>query len=358
MTISPVPPNLHALCWRLAQDDKQLFDLDLAGLNVGDNGAIALGSSLESNTCLSSLSLSYNLISSTGAVHLLDGVTKNIKSLDLMSNSIGNGGAQALARMLSSLKKAKLEKLSIRNNYIGPSGGIKLANALQDNYSLEQLDLGTNPIGNDGAKAISELLRVNKTLRWLCLWSNDLDSEGIRHLAQGLRENTTLEVLYLGGNAIGNDGAMELAEMLRHNTTLKSLHIANGRIGPKGALALAQVLTENDTLQVMDILHNPIGVEGATAFRNVLRHHNRIIKELRLDYQFTTRSVENYCYKGINAEITLYLKLNQAGRAEMTNVQLSYALWPTILEKVNIQADLMHLTLQEKPELLRRSYAQ
>jgi Ran GTPase-activating protein (RanGAP) involved in mRNA processing and transport len=345
---------MHALCWRLARDDKHLTDLDLAGLNIGNTGVTALGASLDTNTSLESLSLSYNLISSTGVTRLLDGVTRNLKSLDLMSNSIGNGGAQALANMVS-LKKAQLQNLSVRNNYIGALGGIQLANALQDNLSLEQLDMGTNPIGNAGAKAIADLLRVNKTLRWLCLWSNDLDAEGIRCIAQALRENTTLEVLYLGGNMIDNEGAMALADMLRHNTTLKSLHIANGRIGSKGALALAQVLTENGTLQVLDILHNPIGSDGATAFCNVLKSQNRTIKELRLDYQFTTRSpIEDYCYKGVNAEIMLYLKLNQIGRAEMTNLALHDGLWPSILEKVNIQADLMRLTLQEKPELLQR----
>lgn len=356
MTISPVTPNLHAICWRLARDDRHLTKLDLAGLNIGNSGAIALGASLATNTCLESLSLSYNLISSTGIVPLLNTVNaNNVKSLDLMSNSIGDGGAQALGNMLSS-RKAKLENLSIRNNYIGPKGAIQLAHALRDNCSLEQLDLGTNSIGNDGATAISELLHVNKTLQWLCLWSNNLDSEGVRKIALSLRENTTLEVLYLGGNVIGNDGAMALAEMLRHNTTLKSLHIANCGIGTQGALALAQVLTENKTLQVIDILHNPIGFDGATAFCSVLRLHNRRLKELKLDYQFTARSsVENYCCKGVNAEIVLYLKLNQIGRAEMTDLKLPFELWPSILEKVNVQADLMHLTLLEKPELLQRA---
>ena len=352
MTISAVPPSLHDVCRRLSCDDHDLLVLDLAGLSIGNNGAIALGCSLQANTQLQSLSLSYNLISPMGAVPLLKGIA-NVKALDLRYNSIGKDGAQALASILHT--NTKLQKLSIRNNYIGPNGATHLAKALEANTCVEKLDLGTNSIGNVGAEAIAKLLQTNQTLRCLCLGSNDLDAEGIRHIAQGLRYNTTLEVLNLGGNEIGDEGAKELAEMLRHNTTLQTLHVANSQIGRKGTLGLARVLTENTTLQVLDILHNPIGFEGAAALCGVLRIHNRTIKELRLDYQFPTRSVEKYCCKDVNAEIALYLKLNQSGRAQMTNIRLPWGSWSTILAKVNGDADLMYLTLQEKPELLQRS---
>ena len=351
MTLSAVPPSLRDICRRLSSNDDDLVSLDLAGFNIGNSGAIALGRALDHNTNLHSLSLCYNLISAAGAVPLLSsqGATR-VRTLDLRYNSIGDDGAEALARGLS--MNPNLQNLSLRNNFIGPVGAASLCEALETNTTVEHLDLGTNAIGKAGVAAISKMLQTNKTLRCLSLWSNHLDAECIQRIAMGLRFNTTLEVLNLGGNEIGDRGAQALADVLKYNTTLRSLHMANSQICGEGALALARVLTTNTRLRLVDILHNPIGLEGAAAFRSVLRSSNRTIHELRLDYQFT--AIDNFCFKGVNDEITIYLKLNQNGRAHMTNVRLPWGSWPNILAKVNVQADLMYLTLHEKPDLLQR----
>lgn len=350
MPLSPVPPSLRDICRRLSSDDDDLTSLDLAGCNIGNAGAVALGRSLEHNTNLESLSLSYNLISPVGAVPLLSQGATRVRMLDLRYNSIGDDGADAIAQILP--KNPNLQNLTLRNNFIGPVGAATIAEALETNETVEHLDLSTNAIGKAGAAAISKMLQKNKTLRCLCLWSNRFDADGIQQIALGLRYNTTLEVLNLGGNEIGDVGAQALADVLRYNTTLRSLHMANAQIGRNGALALARVLTTNTKLRIVDILHNPIGLEGAAAFRSVLRSSNRTIQELRLDYQFT--AVEHFCFKGVNAEITIYLKLNKNGRAQMTNVRLPWGSWPNILAKVNVETDMMYLTLQEKPDLIQR----
>lgn len=354
MTISAVPPSLYNICRSLALNDNDLTVLDLAGLNLGNAGASAIGCSLHSNYHLKSLSISYNLISSGGAVRLLDSGVPNLEILDMRHNSIGNEGAHTLADILPA--HTKLKRLSIRDNYIGSSGGTAIADAVCENISLEHLDLGTNALGIEGASAVRRLLETNKQLKSLCLWSCEMDAEGIMEIAEGLRVNTSLETLNLGGNRIGSDGAMYLAEVMRVNTTLRSLHLDNCQIGPEGAFAMASVLEENKTLSILDILHNPIGIDGATSFCKNLKDHNRTLNELRLDYQFTSRSKLDYddCIEGVNAEITLYLKLNQVGRGKMVNPNLPWSFWPSILKKVSCELDLMYLVMQEKPELLPR----
>jgi Ran GTPase-activating protein (RanGAP) involved in mRNA processing and transport len=261
-----------------------------------------------------------------------------------------------------------LQTLLIRNNYIGPTGAVHLAKALETNDTLQRLDLGTNTIGDVGAAAIAKLLMGVKSpislpstssllrLRHLCLWSNQITTEGVRQMAHALRSNSTLEVLNLGGNDIGDAGAQALAEMLRCNDTLQRLHIANANIGREGANHLARGLATNKILQGIDLLHNPIGWEGAAAFVSVLRSSNRTIQQIKLDYQDKRNSMERCGFKtrSVNAEIAIFLKLNQFGRLHMANVGLPWESWPTILTKVNTQADLLYLILQDKPDLLKR----
>ena len=352
MSPSAVPPTLREVCSRLSNNDRDLISLNLAGLKIGNNGAEALARSLEQNTALQSLTLCYNLISGSGALSLLaPRPMKEIKLLDLRYNAIGDDGANALAEAIKS-RNATLQNVSIRDNFVGPRGVVRIAEALERNSSVEHLDLGKNNLGIAGAASIAKSLAMNQALRCLYLRSSRLNAEGVKLIASALRDNTTLEVLSLEGNEIGDIGAEALADALRYNTTLRSLHLANTRIGSHGALVLARLLATNKNLSIVDILHNPIGLDGAAAFRGVLKNCNRTIQHLRLDYQFV--AVENFYFKDVNAEILIYLKLNQKGRAQMTNVKIPWGTWPNILEKVNVQPDMMYLTLHEKPDLLKR----
>lgn len=410
MPLSAVPPSLRDVCRRLSVNDETLQVLDLVGYNIGNTGATALGRSLQQNTHLRSISLSYNLISSIGAVHLLQAAT-NLQSIDLRHNSIGDDGTGAIVTLLMEQERRKmqqqrqrqryrqrrrhqqhvtkcnnvdydgdhpdddyidnchLEILLLRNNYIGPTGAVHLAKALETNDTLQRLDLGSNTIGDVGAAAIAKLLKRGQAptdllktsslhrLRHLCVWSNQITAEGVIQLAHALQSNGTLEVLNLGGNDMGDVGAHALAEMLRCNGTLRRLHIANANIGRKGANDLASGLATNTVLHGIDLLHNPIGWDGAAAFLSVLRNFNRTVQQIKLDYQEKRGSMKSCCLKtsGVNAEITVLLKLNQNGRLQMTDVQLPWGLWPTILAKVSTQADLLYLILQDKPELLKRA---
>mmetsp|Transcript_38657 Transcript_38657/g.54417 ORF Transcript_38657/g.54417 Transcript_38657/m.54417 type:complete len:205 (+) Transcript_38657:76-690(+) len=202
-------------------------------------------------------------------------------------------------------------------------------------------------------------------------------------IAEGLAENTTLEVLHLGGNRVGDEGAIALAECLYRNKTLKRLYLANAGVGESGAVALAEALRHNTTVEIVDLLHNPIGIEGVLSFRDTLERSNTTLIALLLDYyDHQGRSSENDSYnhssisissnnnssipslglrrinykKSANAQIAIYLKLNQAGRSNMYNVDLPSSTWSTILaHKVGKEPDLVYLTILEKPDLFRRS---
>jgi Ran GTPase-activating protein (RanGAP) involved in mRNA processing and transport len=344
MTTSAVPPTLNDYCNRLALNDKSLTQVNLAGLNIGNQGAYALAKALETNTHLTSLSLSYNLISASGAQSLLQSqCLKHLQHLDLRYNSIGNDGALTLAKALHS-GDWQLSSLSIRNNHLGTTGAMALLTALHYNSTLQHLDLSTNHLGNDVAYAIRSLLYNNTTLESLYLWSVDLTEHGMELIADGLRHNTTLQILHLGGNKVGDVGARALAYALHVNTSLHCLHLANAHIGTSGGLALANAMQHNASLRLMDLLHNPCHCVDRLA--RVLQKSNKTLHEVRLSY-------DKDCTRN-RALIALFLKFNQRGRRQIEQeVNLPWNLWNLILAKQQ-DVDLVYHTLQAKPELVQR----
>ena len=104
---------------------------------------------------------------------------KNLKSLDLNNNSIGDGGAKALAGALHN--NTSLLGLYLANNNIGVDGAKALAGALQNKTSLRNLSLSSNSIGDDGAKALAGALHNNTSLNTLSLGSNSIGVDGERY---------------------------------------------------------------------------------------------------------------------------------------------------------------------------------
>mmetsp|Transcript_8227 Transcript_8227/g.12635 ORF Transcript_8227/g.12635 Transcript_8227/m.12635 type:complete len:367 (+) Transcript_8227:163-1263(+) len=349
-TVSAVRLRLDDICRLLCNGNSDLSHLDLTGYGIGDDGAKALGSVIQLQSTLISLSLGYNLISPAGAVPLIESVNNIVHSIDLRCNSIGDEGAFALSKLF--MKENKIQHLAIQNNYIGPSGVTVLVSSLGDNATLQSLDLGTNNIGDEGALAIGKLLKTNNSLKVLNLWSNDLTEAGIQVISYGLKENFSVEVLNLGSNSVGDAGAASLAEALEQNSSLRSLHVTNALIREDGAKDLARALIHNRSLTVLDIMHNLIGYKGAEGFCWILRHYNSVIRELRLDYLGQSYEYQRNS-SGINEEIIVYLNWNKKGRDETKNVMIPLGSWPNILEKIKEESDLMFLTLLQKPELLR-----
>jgi Ran GTPase-activating protein (RanGAP) involved in mRNA processing and transport len=357
MSVSPAPPSLRSICQQLCHDNPGIVRLDLAGWCIGDDGAAALGTSFQHISSTLYLNLSYNLISAKGASSMMHGIL-HFHTLDLCHNCIGDDGAVAIANALSSTSwegsiSWKVNNLFLRNNHISCKGAISISQALEKNTTVENLDLGTNDIGSDGAIAIERLLQNNQTLRCLSLWSNNFKASDVERISNGLHQNVALEVINLGNNNVCDHGAEAISKMLRVNCSLSSIHIAKAAIEWKGAIKLAESLAYNSVLKVLDVLHNPIGLKGASAFCYSLRNFNRNIQKLRFDCLCEGKR-ESFTLSGVSKEILIYLKLNNSGRAKMSDVKLPWASWPIILQKINIEADLLYLTLQEKPDLFLR----
>ena len=148
--------------------ENTLERLDLYGNRIGDAGAMALATALQTNTSL--------------------------KALDLRLNKIGDAGAKDLATALHT--NTSLTTLDLHGNIIRDAGAKDLATALLTNISLTTLDLHGNVIGDAGAMALADMLRHNKTLRRLEL--SDGGRNGTSEILTRIKARTKYNILLNG----------------------------------------------------------------------------------------------------------------------------------------------------------------
>eukprot|EP01090_Pellita_catalonica_P017745 TRINITY_DN544_c0_g1_i3.p1 TRINITY_DN544_c0_g1~~TRINITY_DN544_c0_g1_i3.p1 ORF type:complete len:311 (-),score=57.16 TRINITY_DN544_c0_g1_i3:785-1717(-) len=90
-------------------------------------------------------------------------MNSSLQTLDLAGNDIGNEGADAIAQVL--LQNSSLQSCDLSDNGILKEGADSIAQALLKNSTLQSLDLSGNVVGNKGADAIAQVLLQNSSLQ-------------------------------------------------------------------------------------------------------------------------------------------------------------------------------------------------
>ncbi len=145
---------------------------------------------------------------------------QGIRRLNLFSNSMGIGGALAIA---NSPHLANLTSLDLRQNEIGPEGVRAIVRFPYPYFTkLTSLDLSDNGIGDEGAREIADSPFL-ANLTSLYLWQSGMSAEG----AQALAESPYLAKLISLGlslEEIGPEGAQAIRES-PHLNKLTDLHL-------------------------------------------------------------------------------------------------------------------------------------
>ena len=237
-----------------------LTHLDLKHNDIGDEGAVALGKALESNTTLTYLNLSIEPVISL--------------------KQIGPSGGSALARALT--LNSTLKCLVLGHNFIRDSGALAFADSLRTNSSLTQLDLSWNGISGLGTEAICKALQFNHVMTHLILGANTISDSGAEALARALQSSATqLSGLDLVECKITSLAVETLARALKTNRSLTHLNLA-GLCRPCSATAVGRALQSNRTLTHLNLSENHIGSSEAELLGETLRDQNNTLAYLRL----------------------------------------------------------------------------
>ena len=250
--------------------NSSLTSLDLSGNAISQSGASCLSHSLIANSSLTSLYLSGNIIGDDGASCLSQSLIANssLTTLDLSGCSISQSGASCLSHAL--ITNSSLTSLYLCENDIGDDGAACLTQALKVNCYLTNLDVSENGISESGASFFSQVLSANSSLTRLCLRQNRIGVDGASSLFKALAANSSLTSFDLSRNSIGEDGAACFSQALAATSSLSNLDLSRNSIGEDGVACLSQALAASSSLSNLDLRGNRIGDGGAACLSQAL----------------------------------------------------------------------------------------
>ena len=208
----------------MLKDNCFISQLDVSENRLGTKGVECLGEMLNENVCLQNLGLANcGLHERDMPMLLLKANRIHLNILNLEGNELGDEGAVMLGSFLST--NSSLEVLNLAWNAIHLRGIAAVSKGLKANTVLQNLDISRNSISNEGATEISEVLAMNKSLRVLDVSNCGFNETGVQAISEGLSTNTTLHTLKIGRNRFHVYGVYKLLKEIRKQTSsaLKTL---------------------------------------------------------------------------------------------------------------------------------------
>ena len=280
----------------------QIEELALQSNNIGRDGCVALGNTLESFSslkyfylrksghddenvsneglnalvaglkhCHNLTSLSLNgiqMITEAGLMSLsalFQSDNCRLEHLRLSQMNIGDDGMAVLVTGLASL--ASLKRLNLESMSIGEQGLQALVGALVD-CNLEELDLSKNELTESvsGLGALGTFVRRETSMHSLSLRDCSLTDEGLRSFVDAMTNCCSLTKLCLSFNpSITTNALASLSSLLRaEHCCLCTLDLCCINIGDDGAAILAKGLIENKSLTTLRLTHFRNNVSGIT----------------------------------------------------------------------------------------------
>ena len=271
--VKALDPPLAASEWLPPLDT-----LNVTRASIQVRGAQALANALCTHTLLTRLDMSENPIGGDGAAAVIARLAGHfrLRSLCLASCAIGRNRpdvlADAIRGPLCHRGPPCLRQLSFNDNNLGAACVQLSGPVLATNGLLVELELASNHVGDDGAEALATALARNSVLARLNLSDNDISDRGAGALARALAHAASaLKELYLNNNEIGDHGASAFAELLEANLPgkvgLTILELGANNVAARGAQRLAAALGANRTLTSLSLANgNDVGDAGARAF--------------------------------------------------------------------------------------------
>ncbi len=178
--------------------------LNISNNHIGDDGLAKITRviSKRKKTSLVDVHLSFNEIESGGTSTLMNKLlSRNVVSLALDNNLLGDAGCQLVAASLTSMHQ--LSKLNLSFNQIGSRGVTTLMRALVGCESLTFLGLSGNVMKINGAIAMGFALAQHPRMKHLELFNCCLSQVAQCHIVTGIISNRLVPLTVLDGFRVG-----------------------------------------------------------------------------------------------------------------------------------------------------------
>ena len=174
----------EALASVLTRDMRNIKELDLSGNKFSDRTLIALSTALAKGVApaITQLQLGHNNISDAGVKAFAAALTA-FDGFDNLRRELIKPNEKTVRAL------PRLERLSLSHNAVGPKGGGVLFRAAEDGAlkELTSLVLSSNPIGDQGLIALAEVARDDEVLPKLAelhICNTDITDKGLTALAE------------------------------------------------------------------------------------------------------------------------------------------------------------------------------
>ena len=199
------------------------------------------------------LKLQHCNITSTGAVSIFRSLEHNtsLEELDLSWNSqLAEGDSEAVGCAIAKILKINktFKVLCLTNCGLDTVVATHIFKSLEHNTSLEELDLsGNSQLAEDDSEAvgcaIERILNVNRTLAVLNLSGCNITDPVAKHILTGLTKNTSLVTLNMGSPTLSGSCAVSLFKQVTTHHTLSREHI-----GVVNILGVGRVKMDRESL--------------------------------------------------------------------------------------------------------------
>eukprot|EP00985_Skeletonema_marinoi_P005287 scaffold2281_cov167-Skeletonema_marinoi.AAC.2 len=247
-----------------------LKDLRIRSSNINDCGAVAVATFLRATV---KVEVKQEVGSTTQPVQ----PAGKLQFLDLSDNNIGHQGALHLGRSLEVGMNKTLTSLILDFNAVGSEGASALCKGIATNSSLTVLSLKHCNIDSKGGDPISAMLMFKRlALTTLDLSGNCLGATGLVDLCKGLETNTSLTIFRLADNNIRQTdediAALEVfGQVLLKHSKLAEVDLDNNHIGSKGGQLLLPGVRENKQITTFKI--SELGMD-AEMYKTLFRVSN------------------------------------------------------------------------------------
>ncbi|XP_075693020.1 capping protein, Arp2/3 and myosin-I linker protein 3-like [Rhinoderma darwinii] len=194
---------LRAMFQGLASNEKiSDLHLDLSNCELRSSGAQVIQDMIFDVNSLSSLDISGNGFNSEMVTLILSvGRSKSIKHLSLGKNfnSKFNTSVTDILQRIGQLlqdDECTINSLSLADSRL-KSGSYVILNALKNSNNLTKLDISGNSMGDPGANLLAKALHINRQLRTLIWDRNNTTFVGFLDVAHALERNFTLKSMPL-----------------------------------------------------------------------------------------------------------------------------------------------------------------
>lgn len=199
---------------------------------------------------------------------------KNLMSLDISVNGLGEKDAALLAEILPA---TKIRKLVLKGNSFEGNNASALFKVLPQT-EIRSLVLGHNALGAKGTASLAEGLCGSK-VKFLDMTATHLTDESASILAKAL-PHTFVRKLNLGTNEITASGAAELAKALP-DTNIESFAVYGNAVGNGGLKALSEVLPRTKITD-LNLFNCSFSDEGGKNLLIALQHPDCRVSKIHL----------------------------------------------------------------------------